>query len=119
VTQRTPFGCVGSSLKTVSIFIAIVYLNDPAGGTKMSDIDNKTYTPTSSTIASFAYDLVKSELVVQFKGGEIYTYMSVPDTVYDAMNEEALQESLGNPSSVGKFFHKNIRAAGYKFKKSE
>lgn len=86
----------------------------------MSDIDNKTYTPNSSTIHNFSYNLAKKELVVQFKGGEVYTYAAVPQEIYEAMNDTALEESFGkNDASTGKFFHANIRKGGYEFKKSE
>lgn len=61
----------------------------------------------SSNIEAVGYDEETQELQVQFKGGSIYAYDSVPSTEHD---------ELINAKSIGGHFHKAIKDQ-YKTKK--
>lgn len=58
-------------------------------------------TPVSSTnVASVGYDQSTTTLEVEFKGGSVYQYFDVPETVY--------QEFM-RAGSLGSFLHNNIK----------
>lgn len=55
---------------------------------------------TSSSLRSVGYDAATETLEVEFTGGGVYEYRSVPEAVYQAL--------LSAPS-LGTYFHENIR----------
>lgn len=55
----------------------------------------------SSNIEAVGYDTETQELQVQFKGGSIYAYDSVPEEIH--------LELLGNGEGIGGRFHKVVR----------
>ncbi len=55
---------------------------------------------SSSNIASVGYDAGTSTLQIEFNNGTIYDYYDVPEHTYT---------DLIDASSVGSFFHANIR----------
>lgn len=55
---------------------------------------------TSSNIAMVGYDSETLEMHIQFRSGHVYAYYGVPEDVY---------HNLINASSVGSFFHYNVR----------
>lgn len=57
-------------------------------------------TSRSSSVASVGYDPETNEMQVQFKGGGVYLYKKVPQHIY---------ENMINASSVGKYFHLNVK----------
>lgn len=66
----------------------------------MTMVAETTLTPGSSNIASYSYDPEVENLVVEFRSGDSYTFFNVPASVYRGMQ---------SASSVGQFFHRNIR----------
>lgn len=62
----------------------------------------------SSNLASVGYDAENEILEVEFKHGGVYQYFDVPENVY---------EELMNASSHGQYFDRNVKKAGYEFKK--
>ena len=54
----------------------------------------------SSMITSIGYESSSSTLEIEFKGGAIWQYYDVPESVYYDMS---------NSGSHGKFFHANIK----------
>ena len=75
----------------------------------------------SSNIESVGYEIMSADsqltggeetgtLEVEFKGGNIYSYLEVPEIQY---------HQLMKAESVGKYFSANIKKAGYKFEKVE
>lgn len=54
----------------------------------------------SSMIASCGYDSTTSTLEVEFNNGPVWQYYDVPENVY---------YELLNASSIGKYFHANIK----------
>ena len=62
----------------------------------------------SSNLASVGYDVNSSILEVEFNNGGIYQYSNVPSRVY---------EGLMNADSHGSYFDKNVKKAGYSFRK--
>jgi hypothetical protein len=63
---------------------------------------------TSSTIDSVAYSSGARTLGVKFVNGTEYHYFEVPESVFDG---------LLSASSVGSYFHSNVRKAGYNYTK--
>lgn len=55
---------------------------------------------TSSNIEAVGYNILTETLYVQFKGGKVYSYEKVPQTVY---------LSLMSTDSVGKYFNQFIK----------
>jgi hypothetical protein len=75
----------------------------------MSDDDKiELVSVKSSNIDKIGHNAKTQELRVQFKGGGIYAYDSVPEEVH--------QELLGDGTGIGGRFHKLIRDQ-YKTKK--
>lgn len=62
----------------------------------------------SSNLASIGYDVENEILEIEFNHGGLYQYFDVPKNVYDA---------LMNADSHGEYFDRNIKKAGYKYKK--
>lgn len=62
----------------------------------------------SSNLASVGYDVNSNTLEIEFNSGGIYQYFNVPESVH---------KELMNASSHGQYFDRNIKKAGYKFKK--
>lgn len=62
----------------------------------------------SSNLASIGYDAENEILEIEFNHGGIYQYFDVPENVY---------EELMSASSHGQYFDRNIKKAGYEFKK--
>jgi hypothetical protein len=62
---------------------------------------------SSSNIVAIGYDPDSQTLEIEFKGGALYQYFSVPQSEY---------ESLLNASSIGSYFHANIKNR-YQFSK--
>jgi hypothetical protein len=62
----------------------------------------------SSNLASVGYDPLSQALEIEFLNGGVYQYYDVPLTVF---------ESLMSASSHGTYFDKNIKKAGYRYKK--
>lgn len=59
-----------------------------------------TETPDSSSIAGFGYEETSQTLTVEFKNGGKYNYFSVPENVF---------QELQNADSAGTFVAKNIK----------
>ena len=64
----------------------------------MSELELKPV--TSSNIDKVGYDEEKQELQIEFKGGTIYAYDSVPDFEY---------RDLLDARSIGGYFHAKIK----------
>lgn len=62
----------------------------------------------SSNLASIGYDAKNEILEIEFNHGGIYQYFDVPVNVHD---------ELMNASSHGQYFDRNIKKAGYEFRK--
>lgn len=65
-------------------------------------------TVNSSNLAAVGYDSNSQIMRVEFNNGGIYEYYNVPQEKY---------EELIVASSVGSYFHHNIKNGGYKFSK--
>ena len=63
---------------------------------------------SSSNLSSVGYDADTQTLEIEFLNGTIYQYFNVPPSVYDG---------LMKANSHGKYFHSNIREAGYSYRK--
>ena len=63
---------------------------------------------SSSNLSSVGYDDTNEILEIEFNNGGIYQYFDVPSSIYEA---------LMNASSHGTYFDRNIKKAGYRFKK--
>jgi hypothetical protein len=63
----------------------------------------------STNLAKVGYEEPKT-LVVVFKNGDEYHYFDVPKFLHD---------ELLKAESIGSFFVKNVKQAGFKFKKIE
>lgn len=61
----------------------------------------------SSTVGAVAYDSESSTLGIRFKNSTEYHYFSVPDRIYRA---------LVTATSIGQYFDRNIKKAGFRFK---
>jgi len=55
---------------------------------------------SSSNLQSVGFDPDSSTLEIEFKGGAVYQYQGVPQAEFDAFM---------NASSLGKYFHANIK----------
>ena len=64
----------------------------------------------SSNIASLGYDPDSRVLEVEFKRGDVYQYLDVPETVY---------QRLLRATSVGRAFQAIVKGGGYQFRKVE
>ena len=64
----------------------------------------------SNSLTSVGYDADTQTLEIEFKTGEIYRYLNVPESVYI---------TFINSDSPGRFFIKHIKDAGYEFQKVE
>lgn len=62
----------------------------------------------SSNLASVGYDQANEILEIEFNNGGIYQYFDVPPSVHTG---------LMNASSHGTYFDRNIKKAGYRFRK--
>ena len=62
----------------------------------------------SSNLWSVGYDPDSQTLEIEFKGGHVYQYFGVPESLYF---------DLMNAGSKGSFFHHHIREAGYPYTK--
>jgi hypothetical protein len=62
---------------------------------------------SSSNLSEVAYDAASSTLGVRFKSGGEYEYYGVPEHVY---------RGLVSASSVGSYFHANVKKAEYRVK---
>jgi hypothetical protein len=68
----------------------------------------KRQTVDSSNLASVGYDVNSNTLEIEFNNGGVYQYLNVPESVH---------KGLMNASSHGQYFDRNIKKAGYKFRK--
>lgn len=57
---------------------------------------------SSSNLISVGYDAESGTLEIEFKGGRVYQYFSVPESVYLA---------LVGAGSVGGYFHAHVKDA--------
>lgn len=62
----------------------------------------------SSNLASVGYDEKNEILEIEFNNGGVYQYFDVPEHIY---------EELMNADSHGQYFDRNVKKAGYKFRK--
>jgi hypothetical protein len=62
----------------------------------------------STVIRSFRYDRQRHELHVVFQTGRVYTYLEIPDDVY---------EGLATALSRGQYFNQHIRG-NYAFRRA-
>ncbi len=62
----------------------------------------------SSNLASVGYNPETTTLEIEFHSGDIYQYSGVPEDVH---------QGLMNAESKGKYFHRNIKNAGYPYTK--
>ena len=65
-------------------------------------------TVQSSNLATVAYDEESRQLEIRFHSGSVYRYFGVPARVF---------RGLMHASSHGQFFHRNIKCAGYRYRK--
>jgi len=65
-------------------------------------------TVDSSNLASIGYDSNSLILEIEFNHGGVYQYYDVPESIYS---------DLMDASSHGQYFDRNIKKAGYEFKK--
>jgi hypothetical protein len=63
---------------------------------------------SSSNLASVGYDPATQTLEVEFLNGGIYNYSGVPSSVYSG---------LMSATSHGTYFDRNIKKAGYNYRK--
>jgi hypothetical protein len=63
---------------------------------------------TSSTIASIGYDQATQVLEIEFRGGGIYQYSNVPQSVYSG---------LMSASSHGGYLDRVIKKGGYRYRR--
>ena len=68
----------------------------------------KRQSVVSSNLASVGYDAVNEILEIEFNDGGVYQYFEVPENVY---------EELMSASSHGQYFDRNIKKAGYNYRK--
>lgn len=62
----------------------------------------------SSNLASVGYEVETSTLEIEFHNGGIYQYSGVPENIYQGLMDAA---------SKGRYFHQNIKNAGYPYSK--
>lgn len=62
----------------------------------------------SSTVASVGYDEQSRTLEVAFRNGSLYMYSNVPAHIADGLRSAA---------SVGQYLDKNVKKAGYPFRR--
>lgn len=62
----------------------------------------------SSNLASIGYDAENEILEIEFNHGGVYQYFDVPENVY---------KELMNADSHGQYFDRNIKKAGYDYRK--
>lgn len=63
---------------------------------------------SSSNLCSVGYDNATNVLEVEFLNGGVYQYLNVPEHVYTG---------LMSASSHGSYFDKNVKKAGYSYRK--
>lgn len=68
----------------------------------------KRQSVVSSNLASVGYDAENEILEIEFNVGGVYQYFEVPENVY---------EELMSASSHGQYFDRNIKKAGYNYRK--
>jgi hypothetical protein len=59
---------------------------------------------------SVGYSKTRQVLEIEFPNGAVYQYSDVPKSVY---------EGLMNAESHGRYFHRHIRGAGYRYTKTD
>lgn len=64
----------------------------------------------SSDLVSVGYDADKEELEVEFRGGKVYRYYEIPQDLYDGFMDA---------SSKGKYFHRKVKKANYRYTKAD
>ena len=62
----------------------------------------------SSNLASIGYEVETSTLEIEFHNSGIYQYSGVPENIYQGLMDAA---------SKGRYFHQNIKNAGYPYSK--
>lgn len=62
----------------------------------------------SSNIAAGSYDDEKLELTIHFNNGGIYKYSNVPVDIWHGLTQA---------SSVGSYFHHNVKNAGFAYER--
>ena len=62
----------------------------------------------SSNVASVGYDSADQVLEIEFHHGGTYQYFNVPEHIY---------QGLMGASSHGTYFDRNVKKAGYSYKK--
>ena len=62
----------------------------------------------SSALRSVGYDQEQRVLEIEFTGGEVYRYFDVPAEVY---------RGLMAAESHGRYFHRHVRDAGYRYQR--
>jgi len=63
---------------------------------------------SSSAMRSVGYDPGRQILEIEFTGGQVYQYHGVPEVVY---------EGLMTADSHGRYFHRHIKNAGYRYER--
>ena len=66
----------------------------------------------STNLKRFKYSYRTGTLTVEFKGGAQYEYLDVPSSV-----NVGLVSCQMRGESVGKYFNKHVKKAGYEYKK--
>lgn len=66
---------------------------------------NRT-TVVSSNVVSVGYDASARTLEIEFKGGVVYQYYSVPASIF---------AGLMNAESVGRYLNQQVKQGGYKY----
>ena len=66
-------------------------------------------TPESSNIHSVSYDAGKELLEVTFKGGGVYKYLAVPETLFRGMRNAESKGKYFNAEIKSKFAHEKVR----------
>ncbi len=63
---------------------------------------------SSSAIRSVGYDEPRHTLEIEFNNGDVYEYFDVPEHVFNG---------LMNADSHGRYFHRHVRSASYRFRR--
>ena len=62
----------------------------------------------SSNLRSVGYETITKTLEIEFHSGGIYQYFGIPNSIHSG---------LMNADSHGTYFDRNIKKAGYRFRK--
>jgi hypothetical protein len=67
----------------------------------------------SSNLASVGYDPITATLEIEFRSSGVYRYFDVPAAIHDGLMAASAQGA-----SVGQYFDRNVKKAGFRFSKA-